>query len=132
MRVLTSMVSKLEKLLEDKLQFEVKLGTHQCNRALWSQQNNTKKSSNSMILFYGFQKGVSHILRSSTKKWFEPYIVQYVLPSNMILLATFINFEPNLMFININKLKPYKFIEYEVQIFEVQTSIYQEKPQETN
>jgi hypothetical protein len=37
MRVLTSMVSKLEKLLEDRLQSKVKLGTHQWNRALWSQ-----------------------------------------------------------------------------------------------
>jgi len=37
----------------------------------------------------------------------------------MILLLTFTSFEPNFMFININKLKPYKFIEYEVQNFEV-------------
>jgi len=37
----------------------------------------------------------------------------------MILLVTFTSFEPNLMFININKLKPYKFIEYKMQNFEV-------------
>ncbi len=43
MKVLISMVSKLEKLLEDILQSKVKLGTHQWNRALWSEQKNTKK-----------------------------------------------------------------------------------------
>jgi len=43
MRILTSMVSKLEKLQENRLQSKVKLGTHQWNRALRSQQKNTKK-----------------------------------------------------------------------------------------
>jgi hypothetical protein len=64
-KVLTSMVSKLEKLQENRLQSKVKLRTHQWNGALWSQQKNIKKSSNSMILFYSFQRGVSHILESS-------------------------------------------------------------------
>jgi hypothetical protein len=50
----------------------------------------------------------------------------------MILLVTFTNFEPNLVLVNINKLKPYKFIEYEVQDFEVQTPIYWEKLYATN
>jgi hypothetical protein len=33
----------------------------------------------------------------------------------MILLVAFTNFEPNLMLVDINKLKSYKFIEFEVQ-----------------
>jgi hypothetical protein len=37
----------------------------------------------------------------------------------MILLVTLTNFELNLVLVNINKLKPYKFIEYEVQDFEI-------------
>jgi hypothetical protein len=37
----------------------------------------------------------------------------------MILLMTLINFEPNPMLVNIKKLKPYKFIEFEVQDFEL-------------
>jgi hypothetical protein len=45
----------------------------------------------------------------------------------MILLMTFTNFEPNIVLVNINKLKPYKFIEYEMQDFEIQTSIDLEK-----
>ncbi len=44
---------------------------------------------------------------------------------------TFTNFEPNLVLVNINKLKPYKFIEFEIQDFEVQMLIYWEKPQTT-
>ncbi len=106
MRVLTSMVSKLEKLLEDRLQSKVKLGTHQWNRALWSQQKNTKKQFKFDDFVLWFPKGSNSHLEKFTKKWFEPYIVQYELPNNMILLVTFINFEPNPMFININKLKP--------------------------
>jgi hypothetical protein len=34
------------------------------------------------------------------------------------------NFEPNLVVVNINELKLYKFIEFKVQDFEMQTSIY--------
>jgi hypothetical protein len=37
----------------------------------------------------------------------------------MILLVTLTNFELNIVLVNINKLKPYKFIEYEVQDFEI-------------
>ncbi len=43
-----------------------------------------------------------------------------------MLLMLFTNFEPYLMLVNINKLKPYKFIE-----FEVQTLIYWEETQTT-
>jgi len=42
-----------------------------------------------------------------TIKWFGPYMVQYVLRNNIVLLATLINFEPNCVLVNINKLKLY-------------------------
>jgi len=63
-------------------------------------------------------------LKKFTKKWFGPYRVQYVLPNNIVLLVTLTNFEPNLVLVNINKMKPYQFITLEVQIFEVQKLIY--------
>jgi hypothetical protein len=44
------------------------------------------------------------------RKWFGLYKIQYVLPNNTILLLTLTNFEPNLVLLNINKLKPYKFV----------------------
>jgi hypothetical protein len=47
----------------------------------------------------------------------------------MVLLVTLTNFEPNPVLVNINKLKPCKFIEFEVQDFEVHTSIYWKEPQ---
>jgi hypothetical protein len=119
MRALTSMVLESEKLQEDKLQSMVKLGTHQWNRALWSQQKNTKNKFKFDDFVLWFPKGSKSHLGKFTRKCFEPYKIQYVLPNNMILLVTFINFEPNPMFNNINKLKPYKFIEYEMQNFEM-------------
>jgi hypothetical protein len=42
-----------------------------------------------------------------------------MLPNNIILLVALTNFEPNLVLVNINKLKPYQFIAYEVQFFEI-------------
>ncbi len=38
--------------------------------------------------------------------------MKYCLPNNIVLLVTIDKFDPNLVFVNINKLKPYKFIEY--------------------
>jgi hypothetical protein len=38
--------------------------------------------------------------------------------------VAFINFEPHLVLVDTNKLKLHKFIEYEVQDFEVETMIY--------
>jgi len=36
-------------------------------------------------------------------------MIQYCLPSNVTLLVTIDKFDPNPIFININKLKPYRF-----------------------
>ncbi len=67
------------------------------------------------ILFYGFQKGVSHIWGSSPKNGLD-CIGYNVLLNNIVLLVTLINFEPNPMLVNINKLKPYQFITSKVQL----------------
>jgi hypothetical protein len=37
--------------------------------------------------------------------------IQYSLPNNIVTLVTIDQFDPNLVLVNINKLKPYRFIE---------------------
>jgi hypothetical protein len=57
-------------------------------------------------------------------------MVQYVLLNNIILLVTLTNFEPNLVFVNINKLKPYQFIASEVQNFELSKKQFTKRNQQ--
>jgi hypothetical protein len=60
-----------------------------------------------------FPKGNKSHLGKFTRKWFGPYIVQYVLPNNTMLLVIIEKFETNHV-LNVNKFKPYKYIESEV------------------
>jgi hypothetical protein len=62
-----------------------------------------------------FPKGDKSHLGKFTKKWFGPYRIQYVLPNNIVLLVTIEKFETNLVLVNVNKLKPYKYMELKVQ-----------------
>jgi hypothetical protein len=62
-----------------------------------------------------FPKGNKSYLEKFTRKWFKPYIMQYVLPNNIVLLVIIKKFETNLVLINVNKLKPYKYMESKVQ-----------------
>jgi hypothetical protein len=59
-------------------------------------------------------KGNKSHLGKFTKKWFGPYIVQYVLSINIVLLVTIEKFKANDVLIIMNKLKPYKYMEFEV------------------
>jgi hypothetical protein len=45
------------------------------------------------------------------RQWFGPHKMQYCLPNNTILLLTIDKFDLNLILVNINKYKPYKFTE---------------------
>jgi hypothetical protein len=45
------------------------------------------------------------------KRWFGPFRLQYYLPNNIILLESIKNFEPNPILVNINKLKPYIYVD---------------------
>jgi len=54
-----------------------------------------------------FPKGNKSHLGKFIRKWFGPYKLQYVLPNNIV-------FETNPMLVNMNKLKSYKYMEYEV------------------
>jgi len=65
-------------------------------------------------MFWWFPKGNKSYLRKFIRKWFGPYIVDYVLPNNIMLLVTIEKFETNLVLVNVNKLKPYKYMEFEV------------------
>jgi hypothetical protein len=42
------------------------------------------------------------------------YQIHYLLPNNIILPTTLGKFEPDLMLVNINKLKPYRYIHEDV------------------
>jgi hypothetical protein len=48
-------------------------------------------------------------------KWFGPYTVQHVLPNNIVLLMIIEKFKTNPVLVNLNKFKPYKYMEFEVQ-----------------
>jgi hypothetical protein len=45
------------------------------------------------------------------KRWFGPFRVQYYLPNNNIILVFVNNFEPNPILVNVNKLKPYTYVD---------------------
>jgi hypothetical protein len=58
-----------------------------------------------------FPKGNKSHLRK-----FGPYKIQYVLPNNIVLLVTIEKFKTNLVLVNMNELKPFKYMEeYEVK-----------------
>jgi hypothetical protein len=44
------------------------------------------------------------------RQWFGPYKFQYCLPNNTMLLVIIDKFDPNPILVNINKLKPYRFV----------------------
>ncbi len=74
-----------------------------------------------------FPKGNKSHLGKFTRKWFGSYKVQYVLPNNIMLLVTIEKFETNPILVNVNKLKPYKYMEFEIQKKEQHMLIYWEQ-----
>ncbi len=70
-----------------------------------------KRSSNSEIMYYGFPKEKKHThLGKFKKRWFGPFKVYYCLPNNIDLVFVN-NFEPNMVLANVNKLKPYTYVD---------------------
>jgi len=45
------------------------------------------------------------------KRWFGPFRVEYWLLDNTILFVSINNFEPNPLLVNVNKLKPYTYVD---------------------
>jgi hypothetical protein len=84
------------------------------NKTLWSQQKNLEKQFSFRDYVLWFPKSNKSHLGKFTKKWFESYRIPYVLPNNTMLLVTIEKFETNLMLVNVNKFKPYKYMEFEV------------------
>ncbi len=114
-RILTRRITKLEKLQEARMQVAKTARIQHWNKALWSQQKNPEKKNSFGDYVMWFPKGNKSHLGKFTRKWFGPYILQYVLPNNIVLFVTIEKFETNPMLVNVNKLKPYKYMEFEVQ-----------------
>ncbi len=87
----------------------------QWNITLWNQQKNLEKQFSFGDYVLLFPKGNKSHLGKFIKKWFGPCKVQYVLLNNIMLLVTIEKFEANPMLVHVNKLKPYKSIESEVE-----------------
>jgi hypothetical protein len=73
-----------------------------------------------------FPKGNKSHLGKFIEKLFGPYRIQYVLPNNTMLLVTIEKFEANHVLVNVNKLKPYKYMESKVHKQEQQMLLYWE------
>jgi len=78
---------------------------------MWSQQKHTKKKFHFGDYVLWFPKGEKTHMGKFKKKWFEPFKVQYCSFNNIVLLISVNNFEPNLVLVNVNKLKPYKYVD---------------------
>jgi hypothetical protein len=89
-------------------------GIQQWNTTLWNQQKNMEKLFSFGDYVQWLPKSNKSHLRKFIRKWFGSYIVQYVLQINIVLLVTIEKFEVNPMLINVNKLKPYKYMEFDV------------------
>jgi hypothetical protein len=55
-------------------------------------------------------------LENFTEKWFGLYKIQFCLPNNIVRLVIVDKFDPNLILVNVNKLKHYQFFDDEAQI----------------
>ncbi len=74
-------------------------------------KKNIKKKFQLEIMFYGFPREKKHIWANLRKRWFSQFKVQYCLPNNFIILVSITNFEPNSVLVNVNKLKPYTYVD---------------------
>ncbi len=115
MRVLISKIIKFKKLQEARMHVAKIVRIQQWNRTLWSQQKNSKKQFSFGDNVSSCPKGNKSHLKRFTRKWFGSYKVQYVLLNNTMLLVTIEKFETNPMLVNVNKFKPYEYMEFEVQ-----------------
>ncbi len=54
-------------------------------------------------------------MRKFKKGWFGPFKVEYCLSKNIVFLVSVNNFEPNLILCNVNKLKPYRYVDQKLK-----------------
>jgi hypothetical protein len=74
--------------------------------ALWAQQNHKIKTFSIGPTIMWFPKG-----KKFKKWWFGSYKIQYFLPNNTVLFINIEKFELNPILVNINKLKPYRYLD---------------------
>ena len=109
-RVLAARTADLERLDESRHRALETQGISQWNRAQWA---NTTGPTHQFrlgdpVLWY--PKGANIHPGKLKNKWFGPYRVQYPLPNNTVLLVAVDKFDPDPIIVNINKLKPYRFL----------------------
>ncbi len=106
--MLTTKIIKLEKLQENRQEAQNNVGANQWSRFLWSQQKNIKKKFQFGDYVLWFPKGEKTHLGKFKKRWFGPCRVHCYLPNNIVFVN---NFEPNLVLVNVNKLKPHTYVD---------------------
>jgi hypothetical protein len=92
-KVLTTKLTKLEKLQENKLKSQTNMGANQWNRFLWSEQKNTKKKFQFGNYVLWFPKGKKHIWANSRKNGLvhSGYNIVYLIILFFLLLLTILN-----------------------------------------
>jgi hypothetical protein len=79
--------------------------------ALWAQQNHKIKTFSMGTTIMWFPKGKKEHIRKFLKWWFGSYKIQYFLPNSNVLFVNIDKFESNPILVNINKLKPYQYLD---------------------
>jgi hypothetical protein len=74
-------------------------------------RKNTKKKFQYGDYVLCFPKGEKTYLGKFKKRWFGPFKVQYCLFNNNVIIIFVNNFEPDLVLVNVNKLKPYTYVD---------------------
>ncbi len=66
-------------------------------------------------MFYGFQSIISHTQGNLLGNGLDCTKYNMCVPNNIVLLVTIEEFETNLVLVNVNKLKPYKYMDLKVK-----------------
>jgi len=108
-QILSTWLSKLEKLKESRTLVVETTSKRQWNHALWAQNHYWTKSFSLGDHVLWFPKAHKEHTCKFKQNWFGPYKIKYCLLNNTTLLVTIDKFDPNPILVNINKLKPYWF-----------------------
>jgi len=87
------------------------VGVNQWSKFMWSQQKNTKKKFQFGNYVLWFPKGGKTHIGKIKKRWFSPFKVEYCLPNFIVIIVFINNFELNVVLVNVNKLKPYTYMD---------------------
>ncbi len=98
-KVLTNIITELEKLQEAEMQVAKTTRIQEWNKTFQGQQKKPKKQFSFGDYVQWFPKDNKSQLGKFTMKWFEPYIIQYVLLNIIVFLVTIEKFETNRMLV---------------------------------